>query len=86
MLNLQGILARYADLLIKRGYRNKSYNNKQTTRFTGVTVKEPMLTRALMLNILTSALVIVAGTLYVFMEMMEDGHMTARLVVTLIAC
>lgn len=45
-----------------------------------------MLTRALMLNILTSALVIVAGTLYVFMEMMEDGHMTARLVVTLIAC
>ena len=29
MLNLQGTLARYADLVIKRGYRNKSYNNKK---------------------------------------------------------
>jgi len=40
--------------------------------------KEPMLTRALMINILMSATVIVIGTLYVFKEMMVDGHMTPR--------
>ena len=37
-----------------------------------------MLTRDLLINIVLSACIIVAGTLYVFHEMMEDGKMTAR--------
>jgi Ca2+-transporting ATPase len=40
--------------------------------------KEQILSRALLLNVLLSASVIIAGTLWVFKETLEDGHMTAR--------
>merc|ERR1719369_2022342 len=40
--------------------------------------KVGMLTHDLLVNILLSAAIIVAGTLFVFKEMMEDGKMTAR--------
>lgn len=41
-------------------------------------VKEPMLTFDLMVNIIVSAAVILAGTLYVFMTEMRDGLVTPR--------
>merc|ERR1712062_17362 len=41
-------------------------------------VKQPMLSRDILLNILLSASIIVCGTLYVFKEMMEDFKITNR--------
>lgn len=41
-------------------------------------VKEQILTRSLMGNILLSAFVIICGTMWVFKMTMEDGRMTAR--------
>lgn len=41
-------------------------------------VKQPMLSRDILLNILLSASIIVCGTLYVFKEMMEDSKITNR--------
>jgi len=40
--------------------------------------KVGMLTWDLLVNIILSAVIIVAGTMYVFKEMMEDGNMTKR--------
>ncbi len=39
---------------------------------------EEILSRSLLVNILMSASIIIAGTLWVFKETMEDGHMTHR--------
>ena len=41
-------------------------------------VKQAMLSRDILLNIVLSASIIVCGTLYVFKEMMEDGKITNR--------
>ena len=41
-------------------------------------VKQAMLSRDILLNIILSASIIVCGTLYVFKEMMEDGKITNR--------
>lgn len=40
--------------------------------------KEQILSKSLMMNVLLSAAIIIAGTLWVFKETMEDGQMTAR--------
>ena len=37
-----------------------------------------MLSRELLINIIINAAIILAGTLYVFKEMMEDGKITPR--------
>lgn len=52
--------------------------DKQIMRLPPRNTKVGMLTRDLLINIVLSACIIVAGTLYVFHEMMEDGKMTAR--------
>ena len=41
-------------------------------------VKEQILTRSLMFNILLSAFIIICGTTWVFKMTLEDGKMTAR--------
>ena len=41
-------------------------------------LKEAILNRSLLMNVLLSASIIIAGTLWVFKETMEDGKMTAR--------
>ena len=41
-------------------------------------VKEQILTRGLMFNILLSAFIIICGTTWIFKMTLEDGRMTAR--------
>lgn len=52
--------------------------DKQIMKQPPRNTKVGMLTWDLLVNIILSAVIIVAGTMYVFKEMMEDGNMTKR--------
>ncbi|XP_049777560.1 calcium-transporting ATPase type 2C member 1 isoform X1 [Schistocerca cancellata] len=52
--------------------------DKDVTKQKPRNVKEPMITKSLILNVLLSALIIIAGTLWVFKREMSDNVITPR--------